>query len=513
MLLETEIVASGEFWFSDQPKSRIGGTLSIDKYGDINLELFDYPGGMLMDPERLVSEGYLDTNELIPISTIFGHTHPYGQITLEDCRDNTSMYFTPGPSPLKLIPKRAILGVHHSRPSDIKVSKLIVGIKDLHEWLQKTGLDIEISGDRRTISAKLSLPDSINLASQDDVDISVIFSPNKPGSPIIGFGQPNVNITEYSYISLKPRTTIPLNNILEIAGRIRDFISLGVGSSLPLVSVSAYSPDVSHPPTLGVAQQDLFHCVFKDGQRHQISWTRPHVYMPFHYGRISADIGMMLGKWLDIYDQLSESFKLYHWVVGSDLIEDNIKFLWMTQVLESLHRDYYSDTCFPNRVFEETLMSIREQFRDQPDIRKWLDIRLKYANELSLRQRLKNLFETIRPQDKAENYTRSFINDIVDARNFLTHRDENITNGVEIVRSGRISLLTEMLIGVFQLWNLKQIGFNDSMILDVLTRNEELGSIFGYQNIFDDLTNDTPPDDSSSTSCSARTSTANCQDD
>ena len=488
MIFQTETAASGEFWFSDQPQSRTGGTLNIDKYGDITLELFDYPDGALMDPQRLASNRYFDTNELVPTSTIFGHTHPYGQVTLEDCQDITPIYFTPGPSPLKLIPKRAIIGAHHPRPPDIEVSELIVGIKDLREWLQRTGLDVEISDDRKTISAKLTVLDNINLASHDDVDISIIFLPNKPGGPIVGYGEPNVNITEYAYISLTPRTTIHLNDILEIASRIRDFISLGAGTSLPLISVSAYSPDISHPPTLGVAHKNLFHCVFKDGQRYQFSPTRAHVYMPFFYGSIAAHIGMMLERWLDNYDNFSESFKLYHWAVGSDLIEDNIKFLWMTQVLESLHRDYYSDTCFPSHVFEETLMSIRDQFRDQHDIRKWLDVRLKYANELSLRQRLRNLFETIRPQDKAENYARDIINDIVDARNFLTHRDENITNGVEIIRSGRICSLTETLIGVFQLWNLKQIGFNDSMIIDVLTRNEELGSIFGYENIIDNFT-------------------------
>lgn len=483
--LTEKIVANGDFWFPDTPKEKTGGTLTIDEHGIISLVLFDYPGGTLWNLERLESVDYHNTNRPIPPTTIYGYTFPFGLVTLENCLDQTQMYHLPPPSPLSFTVQRAILGAHINDISNLKVSKVVAGIKSLHEWLGITALDFQIDDDRRGISANIRLPNDITILTFDAVEIKFTFELAKPGDPFIAIGPPSLNMEQHTLISLTPINNTTFDDLIKLTTRVRDFISLGIGKPVNFTSFSAYSDVLTHPPYPNVTDPTLIHCIFNDGIRNDSLFTGPDIYMSFHYDMVSTTLAPMLNRWLENYNDLSESFNLYNAVNGAILDDPNITFLWMTQVLESLHRDFYRETALDASEYERRLQLVGDKFSDHVDVRRWLLQRLQFANEVTQRNRLKKLCGETLPNDESRKLGYDLADDVVDARNWLVHRDEKIVKGIRIVESGRIPRLTEFLVALFQLWNLRQIGFGDDGIEDVLARNSDLGELFGYENVND----------------------------
>jgi ApeA N-terminal domain 1 len=101
------------------------------------------------------------------------------------------------------------------------------------------------------------------------------------------------------------------------------------------------------------------------------------------------------------------------------------------------------------------------------DYRKWLEQKLEYSNELSLRRRLKELLTPF-PALYKELGGASFVNRILDTRNYLTHYDEK--SRMNAAQGERLHWLSEKLRIVVEMCLLTELGISASAMSDILLR-------------------------------------------
>ena len=99
--------------------------------------------------------------------------------------------------------------------------------------------------------------------------------------------------------------------------------------------------------------------------------------------------------------------------------------------------------------------------------------KLRYANELSFRARLRELVEYFGDQFGSGNERKTFIDMVYDTRNYLTHYDERTTPN-RAVEPGGFFDLREKMEALFQLHLLLHTGFERSEIGTLAENNYSL---------------------------------------
>ncbi len=165
-----------------------------------------------------------------------------------------------------------------------------------------------------------------------------------------------------------------------------------------------------------IATSIFFHSHLQGQQRDT------HVPVMYNYNDISDSFENISIKWFADYDIMEPAFNLYlSSKIGAHKYLTGI-FLTLIQGLETLHRRTYNETQMAVGDFDDLYAIIMEVV---PLNRKeFVEQNLRYANELSLHKRLKQL---ILPFEKFYGTSReinSFVRKIVDVRNYLTHNEK-----------------------------------------------------------------------------------------
>ena len=99
------------------------------------------------------------------------------------------------------------------------------------------------------------------------------------------------------------------------------------------------------------------------------------------------------------------------------------------------------------------------------EYREWLERKLKYANQVSLRKRLKSLIEPFKDLFGDKKKVGELIDKIVNLRNYLTHFDPALKSGFQGEDLPSLCLKMELL---FQLHFLKLLGFRREKIRTII---------------------------------------------
>lgn len=148
------------------------------------------------------------------------------------------------------------------------------------------------------------------------------------------------------------------------------------------------------------------------------------VHMLFRFPNIEAQAPTVFREWLSKMDQLHDARALYmSGVYGRGFIEH--KLLALTQAAEAFHRRFFPDRYMDDADFQANIfrpLTAAIPTSVEASLRSAIVARLKFANEQSLRRRLRTLFsvhgdvlQLLVPQPDA------YISSIVDTRNEFTH--------------------------------------------------------------------------------------------
>ena len=452
MRLAEPMEKAGFFWLPEDTENRVPGILRISESGKITLEVFclSDPMGDVIGKRRLggplykAEDGNLERivgiidNESITLDGIYIENAPL--LVIDDAVSTSTMYAD-----------RAFLGVKYDKEEEVAFSELRFSVDGLDEWLPTSGLRVGYNPKDGSVHSKeiaLNLPDEIELKS--------IFEDNK------------------AYISLKSKKLRPIEYFLDLVSKLHNLLCFAIDKAVSLDSVTGYSSEITQ-----FWNEKKYETPIKVYYRSvPYSEEKSKNYWPvFIYNEVADQFEKILTKWIENYEIYEPAFNLYFASVSSGQKYLEWKFLSLAQGIETLHRRNSQEMEMP----EEEFVKIKENVLGvTPDEKQeWLETRLKYANELSLRKRIKQMINPFKDLFGNSREHGSFIRKVVDTRNYLTHYD----SGLETKAASREDLwkLCMKLEALFQLHFLLLIGMDIESIKSIANKNPTLRDKLGLE--------------------------------
>lgn len=146
------------------------------------------------------------------------------------------------------------------------------------------------------------------------------------------------------------------------------------------------------------------------------------------------------------------------------------KFLAFVQAIESYHRRMITNYEIPEDYHKKRLEEITRAVPENH--RKWLQERLAYSNEPTLRRRMRDMMDkcsdVVKPNKSVRN---AYISKTVNTRNYLTHYDSSLES--KTAKGEQLRDLTQGLKLLLEISLLKELGFESKDINEFYSRNWE----------------------------------------
>jgi hypothetical protein len=408
MRLESDQLLQGYFWLPESEERKVPGTLAIDSSGACSLALMGF-----LEPLEDVFSDIPDSHSAI-LGVVDG-----GAVTLMHCLcKNRNLVLGGGVSKSSYHVRLVYLGALSSSAEEMPLSKLNVEFEGLDDWIGKTGIRVQHQWEQRSATISFEpLPDIV--FKTDAFDISLTWRWTIPGGPSITESK----ISQNAALSIKPRIPTNFGDLQEVMFRLVNFFRLIIGEAVAIQALTATSPN----SLIKIEGKDLeksFKVFYEStGESRKALKLSSHT-MLLHYNTISDRLGLLLQTWLERYETLSPAFALYFSVLSGAFTYMETRFLALSQGLETLHRRTCPDTLRPLVEFD----ALRNQvIENSPEAAKeWLEDRLAYANELTLRMRLKELVKPFASHFGNAKAREKFVTSVVDTRNYFTHYDAKL---------------------------------------------------------------------------------------
>ncbi len=479
MRLPEPIEKHGFFWLPDDAENKIPGILRISESGEITVEVSQFSesrfyafnkrrlGGA---PDRLNVTLNRSENR---INRIVGITDN-DLITLDKCLyDNWPLdLLAVGVSTSTIHATRAFIGVNYDEGEEIAFSTLEFSMEGLDEWLSFSGFQTERNWEEGSHSIHFRFPKEIALNLPDGIELKFFFRLTHS----LGFTEGH--ITQKAYISLKSKKMRSLEYFLDLVFKLHNFLCFAIDKTVSIDSVTGYSKEITQEIEYGKTREIPIR-IYDQSEPNSETKLRIHPHnMFFGYGNVADQLEEILIKWFENYETSKPAFNLYFASRsgGHKYLEG--KFLSLAQGIETLHRRNSQETQMSEDEFRNLIDTILTAIPDDGQ-RQWIDEKLKYANELSLRKRIKQMIEPFRDLFGNARKRDSFIGKVVDTRNYLTHYDSSLENKAS---SGEdLWKLCIKLEALFQLHFLHLIGMDSKFIKSIANNNDVLRNNLGFE--------------------------------
>lgn len=255
---------------------------------------------------------------------------------------------------------------------------------------------------------------------------------------------------EFKIIPKRPRVSI--FEYHEHITRLQNFVTFGLGTPTYPSSVSGSISDVSGESY----DVQMYFPIENTPEDVSVHPDR----MLFRGGDLAAQYDYVMHQWYQRSEEISEVYQLYFETVFGTGLHSRNRFLNLAHALEAYHRTRWMDTYImpgkfddmyddlmdiiardPASAFSPLQPNTEENLRDRYGLPNDFVVALrngtlKYANEVSLGRRLKDILQRYGhlidglPFSVKEN-----VRDVVDTRNYFSHWDDNIprASGTELV--------------------------------------------------------------------------------
>ncbi len=191
----------------------------------------------------------------------------------------------------------------------------------------------------------------------------------------------------------------------------------------------------------------------------------------FLYPQVADQIDTIISGWFRIYETCAPALNLYFASRNQTGAFLDTQVLWLAQALETLHRSTSDETDMADEEYQKRYESIMKKC--SPEERDWLNGKLRNANSLTFRKRMRRLVQPFEAYFGSHKQRESFINRVCDTRNFLTHYDEGTASN-RAVEGADLFDLRDKMEALFRLHILKHIGFEQSSIDHFASQNRRL---------------------------------------
>lgn len=443
----------GIWWLPDKPELKVSGTLTFSPDEGATLDLI----GSFRDP--------LDFKKLSQPDIILGISANGKQITLHRCIEtNISASFPLGFQTSRFHAQMIFIGAHFQRFADIKFSSISVHYTHLDAWTNISGFNFEILPNR-TMDIKYKMPESIKTSINDDYTVEINFQVT---GPAFHAAKQEVNIQQKTYIIIQSKEERSFDELSRIMYQIRNFLSLGIKEAVYPLHITGKG-EARKTMIKDTPYYEPIEIIYKLINTPMASKEKLPFQMLFVFEDIKGKFETFLRNWFVKTESLEPVYDLYFGTLYNPRMYLQHRFLSLVHALESYHRRTMKNYELPedqhNRRIQEILNAVPTEQRE------WLESRLTYSNEPSLRRRLREIFSGY--SDVLNEYIENkdaFMNKVVVTRNYLTHYDPNLeedaADGEELYHiSEKLRLLIEICL-------LTELGFDPSEIKHLLSRNE-----------------------------------------
>lgn len=438
------------------PKNKLPGTLRISESGETTLEII----GVFGDTLAAINNDNHDLNRVI------GLIEDGKLVTLDRCfYQNKSISFG-GISKSTIRVDFVFVGVGYDEREEIKFFRFDFSVEGLDEWLGISGIKVEHSNDYKSTSIHYTPPEKIMLQLPNGMALEFIFGWTLPGFPIVT----EAKITQKAYVSLTSKMALSIGDYLDVVFKINNFLCFAIDETVSLDSITCYSHEITQEISNGEKREIAISVYYES---YPYSEVKPKVRwheMLFRYGHVANELEKILANWLANYQISEPAFNLYFASKSGAYKYIEGRFLSLAQSIETLHRRNSNDTLMTEDEFNNLVGIISKACPG--DKKDWLDGKLRYANELPLRQRIKQMIEPFNELYGSASERKSFVGKVLDTRNFLTHYDPRLadqsSSGTELWE------LCMKLEGLFQLHLLRLIKMNDDLINKLIRENNAI---------------------------------------
>lgn len=436
----------GYWWLPEQPDNEVFGIFSFTPQQGITLELegklhpsFDRN----FNPDLIL--GITKSGEHVTILNcqLTNQTHSLGN-TYEQSSLVAEMAFK----------GKGFNAFHFESTDIIKFRRLTIRYAHLDEWLSDYIADFDI--------------DTTDFPKNHSMTVQ--YQPSQAATAEFDGYKLALGVKYTSHHSIRKQVTIKQHALAEISFseakslddcfyfiyQIRNFLTLGL-------SVPTYPLQV-----IGLTETD---------QYIDFLYSQPHLpqnirlfdsrNVLFSFPAIQENFQTYFANWFSRAEPLKPVYDLYFSARYNPHEYLQSTFLSLTQALETYHRRRYGGVYLANeeykqKVYPKLAEAIPAELGNdfKQSLKKGT---LQYANQFSLRKRLKDMTTELSEQQLGITflYTResreNFVGKVCDIRNYLTHYDPD--SHVD-VSSKELLDLTEKLIAILEIYLLKEIGFD-----------------------------------------------------
>ena len=426
-----EIKYSGQWWAPTNPDNKVHGVLNFNQSTGARLEL----------------DGALEGHPTI----INGMSSDNTRITLGDCivSNPNELWGNISIMPSSVYAHRLYLGIHFIQQEDIKFKRLYCQMSTLNEWVRKSGLSFQREVGGEVIRYKL--PEAISVLINPELKIAIDFWCSS------SYRYSAVNLKQVARVAFHTTKAQSIDDYFRLLHHFRNFLCLAT-------QVSTFPQEIS-----GFVNEELPSSEVKIlYQLDAPISTKDDVYDSlFTFTDIESKFASCLQNWYKKYEVLEPVCQLYFGALYGRFVYLNLKFLCLVQALESYHRRIISNEELPKGKHEERITRILATV--PLEYKEWLQNELTYSNEPNLRKRLKRLCDifsltvnVLIPNGK------SFINKVVDTRNYMTHYDLNLKR--KSAKGKGLFIITEKLRIIVEMCLMKEIGFTVEEINNLIAK-------------------------------------------
>lgn len=460
--MKNEFEFEGLWWLPHDPETKIPGQVKSTSDDGILLKLSDVPDNLdlkVYDKLELIL-GLSDTGKIITLYRCM----PFNKNVSVSGRYSATRYL--------LSVESAFIGVHFTNIADISFTKISVHYASLDEWMSINGYFV--GGEKRRIEIAYNDDhEPVKVIIKDgQIDISkIILSINENTS--------SFNITQKAWINISFNQNELLTDCLTIIRHIQNFLSLAIGNP-------------TYPLTL-IGESNLSKRQLRDGTEY---YNPIEMYIRFanqpenpkqvHRGQmlftftdVKDDLSAYITNWFTQAERLKPVYTLYFSILYAPNMYLESQFLSLTQAIETYHRrvhggKYQSDEEYEKDLYKKLVEAIPSEL-DKSFKDSLIKGKLRFANEFSLRKRLKQIIDPL--SDNISNFffnskkeSNIFISKVCDTRNYLTHYTSELES--KAAEGQELYYLTRKLKQLLEICLLEQAGFNVDFIEKMVSKRK-----------------------------------------
>lgn len=312
------------------------------------------------------------------------------------------------------------VGTHFTSIGDINFKNLNVRYTNIDNWANISGFRTHLPKKftpNTSIAIRYRLPKKVKLTSVTDFEILVSFSySNFNLTPTT-----HAEIAQKSWIEFLPKTSRNMEEYLKIIRTMQNFLSLIMTKPTFPIEIEGqneleqekFGEKILYPQIQVYYNQSFFDSDSSNVEDYSMLLTL----------RDTIKNKRIIKRWFERDEILKTTTDLYFSTLYQPRMYLNNEFLNLAQALETYHRRTMKNFELPKSKHQSRIRAILGKTPEK--YREWLERKLTYSNEPSLRKRLKDICDKC-PKGVLSKIGSidAFIDLTVNTRNYWTHFDE-----------------------------------------------------------------------------------------